>query len=473
MSKINIFLLDNLNNIEKEETIKRPKNYSELLKQISLKIKIDSDYFYLFIIDKNNKEKEINNEDSFNLVDDILFIREKEKNLLEQSIFEINYDKLSESKQEKIDEKYNCILCSLIIKKESPYFCYKCQKIFHEKCLKDWDKKCKLQKITFSCPNCRNETPIEKWKKQLNYEDNRKYNADLLNKINEYKIDKNMNNNINIIKDKKINELKDEIIKQKEIIHKYENYIKKAKEIFMKIYNEINSINTLFKLESKEQIKFEDLNIDYIWATINNKLEKLKIYLINNNTNNRKEKLKNIDNIKENQDNLNIYKINLIYYAPSNNRFRIFGQSFFGDKFYVNGEKPKVVTERDAVFVELNKGENNVTLLLKNNKVSRFTEAFDLCDTLIDISDLKYLDVSECEYFDNAFRGCKLLSDIKGLENWNVSNGESFLGMFDNCTLLSDIESLRNWDVSKGINYAYMFKGCSLLSDKKTIRKLE
>ena len=475
MSKINILLLDNLNNIEKEKTIKKPKNYSELLKQLSLEIKINSAYLYLFIIDKNNKEKEINNEDSFNLLDDILFIREKEKNSIKQSIFERNYDKLSESRQEKIDEKYNCILCSLIIKRESPYFCYKCQKIFHEKCLKDWDKKCKSQNSKFSCPNCRNETPIEKWKKLLNYEDNRKDNANLLNEINEYKIDKNMNNNINIIKDKKIDELKDVTIKQEELIQIYENYIKKTNEVFRKIFNEVNSINTLLKLESNDPIKFEDLDIDDIWDTISEELENFKIYIINNNTNNIQRILNNFDNIKENQNNLNIYKINLMYYAPSNNQFRIFGNAQFFDgkleKLIINGDESKPIFSKNSnqIYVDLKKGENIVTLILNNNKISYFRGAFDGCDTLIDISDLKYLDVSECNKFYEAFRGCKLLSDIKCLENWNVSNGLNFQSMFQYCLLLSDIKPLQNWNVSKGSYYAYMFMGCPLLSDIKPL----
>ena len=49
----------------------------------------------------------------------------------------MNYNKLSESKQDILDEKYNCYICNSNIKNENPYFCYICQKIFHEKCLKD------------------------------------------------------------------------------------------------------------------------------------------------------------------------------------------------------------------------------------------------------------------------------------------------------------------------------------------------
>ena len=87
-------------------------------------------------------------------------------------------------------------------------------KIFHEKCLKDWDNKCKLQNKNLECPNCRNMLSIEKWNKKLDYEDNRIYNEKLLNKINEYKLNNNMNNNINIIKEKNLNIMKIILIKQ-------------------------------------------------------------------------------------------------------------------------------------------------------------------------------------------------------------------------------------------------------------------
>ena len=215
---MDVFLLDDLNNTKEQIKIIKPKNYKQLLKQIKQKLKNISEYYEIFIIDKNNKEFKIDNEENYKKIENILFIREIDENLLEKSMFEINYDKLSESKQEILEQKFNCNICSIIIKKEKPYLCYKCQKIFHEKCLKEWDKQCQLQNKTLICPNCRNELPIENWNKKLDYEENREDNAILINILNEYKMNNNMNNNINIIKDKKINELNNNMNKQSEII---------------------------------------------------------------------------------------------------------------------------------------------------------------------------------------------------------------------------------------------------------------
>ena len=159
MSKIYISLLDNLNNLIIERLLIKPKDYEELLFLINQEFKIESQNYEIFIIDKNNNVSKINKKEQYNLIKDILFIREIDKNRLKQSLFQSNYDKLSESKQEILDDNFNCILCSIIIKNEKPYLCYKCQTIYHQKCLKDWDKKCKSQNNKLSCPHCRNELP--------------------------------------------------------------------------------------------------------------------------------------------------------------------------------------------------------------------------------------------------------------------------------------------------------------------------
>ena len=127
MSQLNIFILDNLDNLKEELTINKPKNYKELLRYLSNKNKL----YEIFIYDDNNNKILINDEDKYKLIKDIIFIREINKDDLEKSIFSINYDKLSESKQEILDENYNCKICSIIIKNEKPYFCYEFFEVFN------------------------------------------------------------------------------------------------------------------------------------------------------------------------------------------------------------------------------------------------------------------------------------------------------------------------------------------------------
>ena len=233
MSQIVLFLLDKSNNTKEEISIIKPTTYKEMLLYIRLNLKSIPDNFEMFILGKNNEEIKIDNEVKYKLIEDIIFIREIDNDKLEQSLFDINYNQLSELEKEKLEEKYNCILCSIIIKKEKPYFCYKCQNIFHEKCLKDWDNKCKLQKKELFCPNCRNELPIEQWNKKLDYENNRKVDANLLNQVNE---------------------LKDNEKILFEIIKKYEKYIEKTILIFKDVLEKINTLHKLLNLKNNIEL---------------------------------------------------------------------------------------------------------------------------------------------------------------------------------------------------------------------------
>jgi uncharacterized CHY-type Zn-finger protein len=235
MSKINIFLVDNLNNIKEEINIIKPKTFLDLTIQLKKNLNYMPDYYEIYFFDKNNKKIAINNEEIYKKTEDVLFIKGIHKDILDQSMFEINYDKLSESKQNILDQKYNCQICSIIIKNENPYLCYKCQNIFHEKCLKEWDKKCKEKNQNLVCPFCRNELAIERWNKKLDYEENRNDDAYIMNQINE---------------------LKENEIKQKELIKTYEIYIEKTIEIFKNILNQLNSIHKLMKLPNNNKLNY-------------------------------------------------------------------------------------------------------------------------------------------------------------------------------------------------------------------------
>jgi len=294
MSAINLFLLDNLNKRKEVLKIQKSKNYHELLSKIKLELKIIPENYDIFILDDSKKEIKIN-EGNYYIIKDVLFIREMNKKLLEQSIYELNYNKLSESKQDILDEKYNCMLCSIIIKYENPYLCYKCQTIFHEKCLKEWDNKCKLQNKNLICPKCRNELSIENWNKKLDYEENRKEYANIINKINELESNNNMYDNINFIMNKKIEELKQNNNNNDSLnllIKKYEAYIKRTLEVFNNILNKIDLIHSLYNLKFNSQLNellniipfnFDNLNIDKILNVINEEFEQFIKYITTNN----------------------------------------------------------------------------------------------------------------------------------------------------------------------------------------------
>ena len=319
MSIISIFILDDSNITKSELKMIKSKTYEEFLNQIRLKCNIIiPENYEMFILDDKNNQIKINNEINYNKIKDILFIREINKNALQQSIYDINYNTLSESKQNILDEKYNCLICSVLIKKENPYLCYKCQKIFHIRCLKDWDNKCKQQNKKLICPNCRNELPIEKWYKKIDHEENRKEHANLINLIRELKSNNNNDNKIDFQKDKKINELN-------LLNKKYEEYINNALKVFNNILNKMNLIHSLFNLEKNIQLNnllvinpfnsnnINNININSISNVINEEFDQFINHInkdkkIQNNLSNQISQ-KEIDkekNILENSDNKNL-----------------------------------------------------------------------------------------------------------------------------------------------------------------------
>ena len=326
MSKLDIYLLDNMNKLKGEISMIKPNTYRELKGIINKKLKNIQNNKEIFILDTNYNEIKINNDIKYKSIDDILFIREIDKNIIRKSIFETNIKVLTESCLDKIDDMINCNICTELIKNENPYFCYGCQKIFHEKCLKGWVEKCKSQNTVFSCPNCRNQLSIEQWKKKLKFEENRKYSGKLLNKIIEFEMKINMSNIIIMIKNKKINELKEKKKNQFEFMKKYKIF---TIELFQKIGNKINSINSLLKFKNNNKLQnlfgtdiknIEKTKIDDISNEIEEELEHFKNYMINNDKSNQQNKaIQNQNLLKENNNIKKEKEINNNYINKAHN----------------------------------------------------------------------------------------------------------------------------------------------------------
>ena len=74
MSKIDILLFNDLNDIIEEININKPKTYSDLLSLVKIKLKnLPNNYSIFFISDK--KEIAIKIDEDYKLSKDILFIR--------------------------------------------------------------------------------------------------------------------------------------------------------------------------------------------------------------------------------------------------------------------------------------------------------------------------------------------------------------------------------------------------------------
>ena len=469
---MDIILIDNSNQEIETIRIAKPKSYQELLNQLDKFVNLP-DYYEILILDKNNKKIIIDNEQKYKLAEDLLFIHELLKNVEEQSLFSINYNELPESKKEKLDEKYICILCSAIIKKENPYFCYQCQKIFHEKCLKKWDKMRKSQNKKLTCPHCRNELSLEKWNKKLDYEENRKEHANLINKINEFGLNSsNMNNGIDIIKIKKL-------------IKRYEKYIEKTFKIFINILDKINYIHSLLKLKNNNELNslvknfplnLRYLEIDNISNLIDEELTQIKKYIKNDYKLEAKD-IKNSRNLKNGN-----YILAEIYIEEDDidgelrilNSFEEYKRSFNEDELqtdylYKNEKEIKENCEIKinnhqipfCYYYEFKEKGKYIIQYSFKNKISKSNYMFYDCKSLINInlSNFNTENITDMSYM---FYNCYSLNSIN-LSNFNTKKVENMKYMFYNCDSLTNI-NLSYFDTKHTFDMSYMFHYCNSLT---------
>jgi len=480
-----LILLDYKYKIIEENIIDKPKSFEELCGLLEKKLKkiLNKNHYKIYFYRESEKDYiEINNNNIYQEVEDILFLLSIEPKDLNKSEFSLNLNKLNEKEKEEVEEKYQCILCQMNIKDNKPYFCYLCQKKFCEKCLKDWDKKRKDQNQECNCPYCKKELPLDQWNKINSYLENRKNEAERMKALNQYELNKNLNYI-------QLEEIKHENIKLKKEIIKYRNLINtmNLNNNSIKIINldkEQDNKNE-FCLINDEEKDNNDNNNDINKIEINNKIS--DIYKKNNINEYNSDIVTNFGDIKDgykneyNNNKITIFgdkrieneyknEINLIYFDENGGDYKnILGERFINNnkyniKLFINGNE---IFPLDYKY-KLNKGNNKIKIFI-TNKITNLENMFYECSTLLNIEELKYLYTGNVTNFSYIFYGCKLLSDISPLEYWDVSNGENFGSMFKGCESLTNIKPLENWNISKSTNCGGMFNGCISLTNIKSL----
>ena len=488
--KIDLLLFDKLNNLIEEVNIEKPKTYNDLINIIKDKFKKLPNKYDIFY-QSENKNEIINNNEKYKLSKDILFIKEiNDIESLEKSLFSINYELLSESKQEMFDEKFSCTICEESIKKAldgNPLLCYQCQNIFHKKCLEDWNNKCITQEKIFNCPKCKYELPLINWKEKVNYEEERNYEIDLIAKLNKNNLS---NSNMN----------KKQLI---DLEKKYNEYIEDIRRIFKDIINKINEINSLIDDDNKLS--------DIINRKINNPIE-ISNKIIEN-LNNIEDFIKNYVNIqkkKKTRNNKNRYKKNKdnyiiseleVKYERQENRIINSYEEYFRSNNYIKDEFKNENEIKDNIEITINdiptpfsyfynaekigkyiikykfknplkntnymfalcKNLTNVNLSNFNTKyVTNMSNMFLRCESLRDIN-LSNIDAGNVTIMKNMFCNCESLKNIENLSVLNTKNVIDMSRMFFNCQSLTYI-NLSNFNTKKVTNMNYMFYGCKNLN---------
>ena len=201
-----------------------------------------------------------------------------------------------------MNQKYNCSICLEIIKHENPYLCYECQKIFHQLCLKHWSERQKRLNKKLSCPNCRNELPLEKWKVFRNYDEIRTNDAQILNQAG-----KSFNSN---------------------------EYLDKSMNLFQIVLNKLNIIHP--KIESQTNYKLNNLIEEFKYKLNNPSIDEIsaviieELDLIEEYTSNIKNGIQKNEIQKSTQKDESFYKneINLKYLTKKAGNQEIFSNTF-------------------------------------------------------------------------------------------------------------------------------------------------
>jgi surface protein len=219
-----------------------------------------------------------------------------------------------------------------------------------------------------------------------------------------------------------------------------------------------NEIKTIYKCDSKEEIgeiykkyandigkDFNSLNFIHINENQNNRN---KIFIIVSKKNNY---------IEGSNDIIIRYKIDKRTNSnecTDNNItttcIKIFGKNFvennrnickiiFEDKKYDLSEQFEASNDKEFLEIKLR----------VINELTNINSMFEDCNSLISITNISKLNISNVNELSHIFYGCSSLETLSDISNWNTQNVISMKGMFSGCSSLTSLTDISNWKTSK------------------------
>ena len=122
----------------------------------------------------------------------------------------------------------------------------------------------------------------------------------------------------------------------------------------------------------------------------------------------------------KNKLSYHVQKINLIYdISLCDSIYETIPISIFGKEFVENNKDDikLIIDNKQLPLIEkyyLKKGQNKIQMIILN-KLTNLENMFLKCKSLINIEELKYLDVQEVNNFSRIFCNCKHLTNINAL----------------------------------------------------------
>ena len=259
---------------------------------------------------------------------------------------------------------------------------------------------------------------------------------------------------------------KEELIKQKEELQKYNHLFNNDINMIIKMLNEVkNKINIYCKINvdiinnySEDYTNYE--TICTLNKFINNKtIEDLRKVV---NCNTVPDKFYDIFTIYK---KMNVDEISIIYDVKNQKEVRLFNAEFIHNyrkkcklviqekekdlkEFYVFGKI--FATNKDTFEIKL-KGITNIT---------NMSNMFNGCNNLISLPDFYKWNTTTITNMSNMFSSCYLLKYLPGISNFDTSNVNNMSHMFNECTSLTSLPDISKWDTSNVIDMSYMFNLC-------------
>ena len=179
-------------------------------------------------------------------------------------------------------------------------------------------------------------------------------------------------------------------------------------------------------------------------------------------TNNFKNK-KQIKN-KENGTAYMTYKLDKNLFKDDK-YIELFGENFVKEnknkcKIIINGKEYDIISMinfEEFEKYEINKEDETLKILLKNEKIEDMSSMFENCKSLIKV-DLSSFNSQNIIDMSDMFGGCKSLIKVD-LSSFNTKNVTNMSGMFAGCKNLikADLSSFNTENVT---NMSFMFSNC-------------
>ena len=146
-----------------------------------------------------------------------------------------------------------------------------------------------------------------------------------------------------------------------------------------------------------------------------------------------------------------------------------------GSKFYENNKDNCKLcidfVEKDLMeFYIAKKNERLIiTTLAISHAITDLSYMFCECSSLISVTNLHDLNISNVTNLSHMFFGCSSLTSLSGISKWETKNVTDMSYMFYGCSSLTFLDDISIWNISKLNDISLLFYDCPLDNTQKIL----